>query len=164
MPWMAPFIIRICSYTSRLVTLSFTYYLHKLAKSHLKSTRRPHSARGWDNSTLGSPLHPSAAYRRGTRMEVATGITSLDSCTVYIVFVFSLDYAWVLHDTMSYYYSLHSFIHSNHFYSASSSPLLLRSAPDTARILCRNFTPKRLRQLRVKDYMAARACLEPTTL
>jgi len=36
-----------------------------------------------------------------------------------------------------------SFIHSGHFYSASSSLLLLRGAPDTARILCRSFTPKR---------------------
>ena len=34
---------------------------------------------------------------------------------------------------------------------AGSSPLLLRSAPDTARILCRSFTPKRHRQLQVKD-------------
>src|SRR6218665_975802 len=33
-----------------------------------------------------------------------------------------------------------AFIHSHHFYSASSSPLLLRSAPDTARLLCRSFT------------------------
>src|SRR6218665_1625045 len=33
----------------------------------------------------------------------------------------------------------------------SSSPLLLRGALDTARILCRSFTPKRNRQLRVKD-------------
>src|SRR6218665_1874459 len=47
--------------------------------------------------------------------------------------------------------SFTSFIHSGHFYSASSSPLLLRSAADTARILCRSFTPKRHRQLRVKD-------------
>jgi len=45
-----------------------------------------------------------------------------------------------------------SFIHSDHFYSAPSSPLLLRSAPDTARILCRSFTPKRHRQLWVKDF------------
>src|SRR6218665_2884036 len=44
-----------------------------------------------------------------------------------------------------------SFFHSGYFYSASSSPLLLRDAPDTARILCRNFMPKRHRQLRVKD-------------
>src|SRR6218665_1421126 len=44
-----------------------------------------------------------------------------------------------------------SFIHSGCFYSASSSPLLLRGASDTARILCRSFTPKRHRQLRVKD-------------
>src|SRR6218665_410846 len=43
-----------------------------------------------------------------------------------------------------------SFIQAN-FYSASSSPLLLRGAPDTAGILCRSFTPKRHRQLRVKD-------------
>ena len=42
-------------------------------------------------------------------------------------------------------------IHSDHFYSASSSPLLLRSAPDTARILCRSFASKRHRQLQVKD-------------
>src|SRR6218665_1798465 len=42
-----------------------------------------------------------------------------------------------------------SFIHSGYFNSASSSPLLLRGAPDTT--LCRSFTPKRHRQLRVKD-------------
>ena len=44
-----------------------------------------------------------------------------------------------------------SFIQSGYFYSAYSSPLLLRSTPDTARLLCRKFTPKRHRQLRVKD-------------
>src|SRR6218665_665315 len=44
-----------------------------------------------------------------------------------------------------------SFTHSDHFYSAYSSPLLLRGTPDTARILCQSFTPKRHRQLRVKD-------------
>src|SRR6218665_3814474 len=38
-------------------------------------------------------------------------------------------------------------VHSGYFYSASSSLLLLRGA---ARILCRSFTPKRHRQLRVK--------------
>src|SRR6218665_253830 len=47
----------------------------------------------------------------------------------------------------------HSFIHSGYFYSALSSPLLLRSAPDTARILCRGFTLKRHRQQRVKDLL-----------
>src|SRR6218665_2655028 len=44
------------------------------------------------------------------------------------------------------------FIHSGYFYSASLSPLLLRGAPDTARILCRSFTPMSYRQLRVKDW------------
>src|SRR6218665_2054475 len=43
------------------------------------------------------------------------------------------------------------FIHSGYFYSASSSQLLLGVAPDTGRILCRNFTPKRHRLLRMKD-------------
>jgi len=33
------------------------------------------------------------------------------------------------------------FIHSGYFYSASSSPLLLRRAPDTARILWVNDLP-----------------------
>ena len=42
-------------------------------------------------------------------------------------------------------------IHPSHFYSAFLSPLLFRSAPDTARILCRSFTSKRNRQLQVKD-------------
>jgi len=40
---------------------------------------------------------------------------------------------------------IHSFIHS------TSSPLLLRGAPDTARIQRRSFTPKRHRKLWVKD-------------
>jgi len=44
---------------------------------------------------------------------------------------------------------IHSF--SGYFNSAFSSLLLLRGTPDTARILCRSFMPKRHRQLRVKD-------------
>ena len=46
---------------------------------------------------------------------------------------------------------MHTCIHSGYFYSASSSPLLLRGAPYSTRILCRNFTPKHHRHLRVKD-------------
>ena len=41
--------------------------------------------------------------------------------------------------------------HSGYFYRAFSSPLLLTRAPDRARILCRSFSPKCHRQLRVKD-------------
>ena len=48
-------------------------------------------------------------------------------------------------------HSIYSIIHSGYFYIASSGPLLFRSAPDTAWIMCRSFTPKRQRQLRVKD-------------
>ena len=44
-----------------------------------------------------------------------------------------------------------SSIHSDYFYSTSSSPLIFRSDPDTARILRQSVAPKRHRQLRVKD-------------
>ena len=54
---------------------------------------------------------------------------------------------------------LNSYINSVYFYSASSSPLLLRGAPDTARILRLSFTPKRHRQLQVKDLSKIPACL-----
>ena len=50
-----------------------------------------------------------------------------------------------------YMYNIYSFVLSGYFYSASSSQLLFRGALDRARILCRSFTPKRYRQLRVKD-------------
>ena len=46
----------------------------------------------------------------------------------------------------SFYVDRHC-IHSGYFYSASSSPLLLRGASHTAKILCRSFTPKRHKQL-----------------
>ena len=39
------------------------------------------------------------------------------------------------------------FIYSRYFNTASSNPLLLRGAPDTARILCWSFTTKHHRQL-----------------
>src|SRR6218665_1893619 len=42
----------------------------------------------------------------------------------------------------TYWTPPHSFIHSFYFYSSSSSPLLLRGAPDTAWMLCRSFRPK----------------------
>jgi len=46
--------------------------------------------------------------------------------------------------------NIRSFIQA--FYSAFSSPLLLKGAPDTARTLCRNFMPKpHCSQLRVKN-------------
>jgi len=48
------------------------------------------------------------------------------------------------HTSYSFKCHIHScVIHSGYLYSAPSSPLLLRGAPDTAPILCRNFTPKR---------------------
>src|SRR6218665_1233091 len=68
-------------------------------------------------------------------------ITELRRKIAYIYSIFDLKVVQII------------IIHSFHFYSASSSRpgLLLRSAPDTARILFRSLAPKRHRQLRVKD-------------
>ena len=62
-----------------------------------------------------------------------------------------------------------SFIHSSHFYSAPSSPLLLRGAPDYSTDTVSEFHAEAHRQLQVKGlaqgpYMAARAGVESTTL
>ena len=64
-----------------------------------------------------------------------------------------------------------SFIHSGYFYSASSTPLLLRGAPKTARILCRSFMQFHAEAPQATasegfaqgPYMVARARFEPTT-
>jgi len=46
---------------------------------------------------------------------------------------------------------IHSFIHSGHFYSAPSSPLPLRSAPDYSTDTVSEFHAEAHRQLQVKD-------------
>src|SRR6218665_1394752 len=61
------------------------------------------------------------------------------------------------------YSFIHSFFHSGHFYSAPSSPLLLRGAPDYSTDTLSEFHAEAHRQLQVKD-MTARAGVEPTTL
>src|SRR6218665_1501612 len=62
-----------------------------------------------------------------------------------------------------------SFIHYGHFYSAPSSPLLLRGAPDYSTDTVSELHADAQRQLQVKDLpkvpiMVARAGVEPTTL
>src|SRR6218665_1456816 len=52
---------------------------------------------------------------------------------------------------MHVYSFIHSFIHSGHFYSASSSPLLLRGAPDHSTDTVSEFHAEEHRQLQVKD-------------
>src|SRR6218665_852765 len=61
---------------------------------------------------------------------------------------------------------MHSFIHSGHFYSASSSPLLglLRGAPDCSTDIVSEFHAEAHRQLAQGPYVVARAGVEPTTL
>ena len=46
---------------------------------------------------------------------------------------------------------IHSFIHSGHFYSAPSSPLPLRGAPDYSMDTVSEFHAEAHRQLQVKD-------------
>src|SRR6218665_1626983 len=46
---------------------------------------------------------------------------------------------------------IHSFIHSGHFYSAPSSPLPLRGAPDYSTDTVSEFHAEAHRQLQVKD-------------
>src|SRR6218665_1003459 len=59
-----------------------------------------------------------------------------------------------------------SFIHSCHFYSAPSSPLLLRGAPDYSTDTVSVFHAEAHRQLQGKDlpYVAARAGVDPAPL
>src|SRR6218665_1083907 len=64
---------------------------------------------------------------------------------------------------------MNAFIHFVHFYSAPSSPLLLRGAPDHSTDTVSEFHAEAHRQLHVKDlpkvtYVAASAGVEPTTL
>ena len=63
---------------------------------------------------------------------------------------------------------IHSFIHSGHFYSAPSSPLLLRGAPDYSTDTVSEFHAGAHRQLQVKDLPKVPtwrlAGVEPTTL
>src|SRR6218665_2033151 len=61
---------------------------------------------------------------------------------------------------------IHSFIHSGHFYSAPSSPLLLRGAPDYSTNTVSEFHAEAHRQLQVKDLpkVPTWRIVEPTTL
>src|SRR6218665_3313919 len=51
----------------------------------------------------------------------------------------------------SFYSFIHSFIHSSHFYSAPSNPLLLRGAPDYSMDTVSEFHAETHGQLQVKD-------------
>src|SRR6218665_3430056 len=74
------------------------------------------------------------------------------ACKFYWVWLLTLIIIKYSRIGFSEFLPINSIIHSGHFYSASSRSLQLRSAPDTARILCRSFTPKRHMELRVKNW------------
>ena len=89
-----------------------------------------------------------------------------------MIWVFSKAGKVSSNSTALYLYSLSnalSFIHSSHFYSTPSSPLLLRGAPDYSTDTVSEFHAEAHRQVQVKDlpqgpYMVARAGVESTTL
>src|SRR6218665_3978241 len=72
----------------------------------------------------------------------------------------SVNYNMIINTKMTNVF--HSFIHSGHFYSAPSSPLPIRGAPDYSADTVLEFHAEAHRQLQVKDL--ARAGVEPTTL
>src|SRR6218665_1543042 len=55
---------------------------------------------------------------------------------------------------------IHSFIHSGHFYSAPSSPLPFRGAPDYSTDTVSEFHAEAHRQLQVFRYIVSRSALE----
>ena len=63
---------------------------------------------------------------------------------------FTISHGTFFHHGLAQNSLIHSFIQSGYFYSASSSPLLPRGAPNTAWILCRSLILK-CHRLRVKD-------------
>src|SRR6218665_2303681 len=85
--------------------------------------------------------------------------------TEYRIQVFGCTICWIQVQT-----KYHSFIHSGHFYSTSSSPLLLRGAHDYSTDTVSEFHAETHRQSSVSKglaqgpYMAARAGVEPATL
>jgi len=75
----------------------------------------------------------------------ANRLLKANTHTLHVWWLSQLDY--VLH--LDKCLCMHLCIHSFRLFLLC--PLLLRGATDTARILCQSFTPKRHRQLRVKD-------------
>src|SRR6218665_2472852 len=84
-------------------------------------------------------------------------------------FIYSLGKAEIRRVWVDQHLFVHSFIYSGHFYSASSSPLLLRGAPDYSTDTVSEFHAEGHRQTAGKGLaqgpsVAARAGVEPTTL
>ena len=73
---------------------------------------------------------PSGTIRRFTRNKVLDSLAAFASCPIPFKDLKTPDVSRSLY--------VPPFSHSGHFNSASSSPLLLRSTPDTARMLCRS--------------------------
>src|SRR6218665_1770406 len=79
-------------------------------------------------------------YPKGQNfVEEITKCVTIDSTTGSLPFIFI------------YPQNINSFIHSGYFYSAPSSPLLLRGAPDYSTDTVSEFHAEAHRQLQVKD-------------
>jgi len=88
------------------------------------------------NPSISTFHHPSDIYQYPICV-----ITDMSASVLNYKLIHSIVYLFTQSHIYSLNHKLIQSIHSGYFYSASSSPLLLKGAPDTARILCRNCTP-----------------------
>ena len=116
---------------------------------------------GSSSSTM-APLSPRESRSYWTASCAKTSLSYNEITTIYITHT---AYIILLCLYIMYILCVYIYIHTvyiilllcqnpvntGNLYSKSSSPLLLRGFPDTARILCWSFTPKRHGQLRARD-------------
>src|SRR6218665_2547316 len=87
-------------------------------------------SRAWsDETNQKHPLHPDPHFNPSS--STTCFFFYYSSNPLFLLFFFSLSLPSSLHPCIHLFIdsSIHSFIHSGHFYSAPSSPLLLRGAP-----------------------------------
>src|SRR6218665_501101 len=89
-----------------------------------------------------SPLNRRQSWGLGCRDTPEFGLGSSEG---------SQGASWTGRETLLYLSFIYSFIHSGHFYSAPSSPLLLRGAPDYSTDTVSEFHAEAHMQLQVKD-------------
>src|SRR6218665_4005336 len=108
-------------------------------------------------------LEKVVALRTRTVWE-ETGLAFLSVLTISILHpAFSYPRSYLTQFSSCYTSMYHSFIHSGQFYSAPSSSLPLRGAPDYSTDTVSEFHAEAHRQLQVA-YVTTKAGVEPTTL
>ena len=129
----------------------FLLHLSTIANSAMMSTLIAHCQ--WDDETVGERTGNPSSYAKAKKMKSLTlhtcgcPMASLMSWSSYL----DLQMGWTLVAKVHWVWDplglFHSFIHSGHFYSAPSSPLLLRGAPDYSTDTVSEFHAEAHRQL-----------------